>query len=262
MNNRESILRRAALVSKIARIERRPLAASPTHVALGHAAIDAALGGGLARGRLHEIFATDADDGSSAAGFAAMVARRLGGGIVWLRQADAQQRGGTLHAHGLAAIGIDPRLLILIVPPDARALLHAAAEVVRCAEVGVAVIELWRTPRLLDLTASRRLALAAESSGVTALMLRVDAEAAPSAAQTRWLVRAAASVPLAAGAPGYPALDIGLVRQRGRPAGGDWQVEWDRDRAMFRDRDADGRGAAASGAVLSVPGRRPVARVA
>src|SRR3546814_10246605 len=63
-------------------------------------------------------------------------------------------------------------------------LLRAAAEIVRCDEVGVAVIELWRQPRPLDLTASRRLAVAAEASGVTALMLRIDAAPTPSAARS------------------------------------------------------------------------------
>jgi protein ImuA len=250
---------RPALLRAIARIERTTLghAAPAAMVALGHRGIDEALGGGLMRGRVHEVFATEGQDSSSAAGFAAMVAHRLGGGIVWLRQREAEQRGGALHAHGLAAIGIDPRTLILALPPDPKALLRAAAEVVRCPEVGVAVIELWRSSNTLDLTASRRLALAAESSGVTALVLRIDAEAAPSAAQTRWSVRAATSTALEAGAPGHPSLEISLLRQRGRPAVGCWQVEWNRDRAKFSDRHDDRDAAAASGAVFPIPDVRP-----
>src|SRR3546814_10143689 len=71
-------------------------------------------------------------------------------------------------------------LLILCLLPDPLAVLRAAADVVRCPEAGVAVVELWRNPRQLDLTASRRLALAAETSGVTVLLLRVSALPAPS----------------------------------------------------------------------------------
>lgn len=259
MNNNESVIRRSALLRTIARIEQRPRASVTALAPTGCTDIDAALGGGLARGRLHELYAAEPDDASSVGGFAAMLARRLGGGIVWLRQPEAQQHGGLLHAPGLAAIGIDPGTLILAVPPDAQALLRAAAEVLRCPEVGVAVIELWRSPRGLDLTSSRRLALAAEASGVTALLLRIDAAEAPSAAQTRWRVAAAESVPLDADAPGHPALDIQLVRQRGRPAGGRWQVEWDRDRAMFLDL-GERDGAALPGAVFSVSADRQVAR--
>src|SRR3546814_16845253 len=108
-------------------------------------------------------------------------------------------------------------------------LLRAAAEIVRCDEVGVAVIELWRQPRPLDLTASRRLAVAAEASGVTALMLRIDAAPTPSAAHTRWQVAAAPTQPLEANAPGIPALDLPLLRQRGAAGGPHVCVEWDRD---------------------------------
>lgn len=262
MNISESHDWRLALQRQIATIEGVPQTRPLDSVLLGHAGVDAALGGGLLRGRLHEVFANNHADSSSAAGFAAMLARRLGGGLVWLRHREAEQRGGMLHAHGLAAIGIDPRAMILALPPDFKSLLRAAAEVVRCPEVGVAVIELWRSSNAFDLTASRRLALAAESSGVTTLILRIDAEAAPSAAQTRWNVRAVASVALEANAPGHPALEISLLRQRGRPAGGCWQVEWDRDRAMFQERRAVGDAATSPGVVFPVLADRSAAGAA
>lgn len=228
-------------------------------VRTGHPGIDLALGGGLARGRLHELFALDAADAGSGAGFAAMLARRLGGGIVWLREEAAERQGGNLHAAGLLEIGINPARLILGVLPDPLAVLRVAADVARCSDVSVAVIELWRTPARLDLTASRRLALAAEASGVTAILLRIAAEPMPSAAQTRWAVRAAASAPLEANAPGNPALEVELLRQRGRPDGGIWRVEWDRDRAIFHGDNADAQAirTTPSGAVVSLSAHRP-----
>lgn len=208
---------------------RRPVS---VHVPTGHVGIDRSLGGGMVRGRVHEVFAVDAADASSATGFVAMLALLFGGGIVWLREEASQQRHG-LNVLGLAEIGLDPARLILGLPPDPLALLCAAADVARCPGVGVAVVEIWRDPRVLDLTATRRLALAAETSGVTVLLLRIAGVPAPSAAQTRWVVQSASSLPLEANAPGRPAFDIALVRQRGRPAGLDWRVEWDRDRAIF-----------------------------
>ncbi len=250
----ESKGRIAALRRKIGEVAPCRAAARPGAqpcIPAGHGGMDAALGGGVMRGRLHEILAADAGDASSAAGFAAMLAHRAGGAILWLREDEAQRRGGRLYPPGLVQIGIDPARLVLAVLPDPPALLRAAADVARCPAVGVAVVELWRTPRVMDLTASRRLALAAEAAGVTVLLLRVEADAAPSAAQTRWAVRAAPSGALAGNAPGHSALDVEILRQRGRPAVGRWHVEWDRDQGCFRDHD--GGWAALSGAVPAFP---------
>lgn len=231
----------------------------------GHAGIDAALGGGLARGKLHEVFAAEAQDAGCATGFVVALALRLGGTLVWLREGQAEKQGGRLHAPGLAEIGLHPAQVILGIMPDPLAVLRAAADVVRCPEVGVAVVELWREPRLLDLTASRRLALAAEASGVTVIGLRIAAAPSPSAAQTRWQVAAAPSLPMEANAPGYPAWSIDLLRQRGRPAGGRWRVEWNREQACLADAFSPdsagnaartGAAAALSGAVLPLSAGR------
>jgi protein ImuA len=244
-----------ALKGRIARIERqRPLAA-PDCAPLGVAAVDAVLGGGLARARLHEIFAADPGDASSAAGFATMLALCAtppNAPLIWLRQEEAQHRAGRLHAPGLRELGLDPARLVMVVVPDPLTLLRAAADVVRCPEAGVAMIELWKSPRPLDLTATRRLAVAAEASGVTALLLRAGAEPAPSAAQTRWQVRSTPSAPLDADAPGMAALEIALLRQKGGPSGGPWPVEWNRERRRFEEPPL-------SRALSPVPERGPAA---
>jgi protein ImuA len=234
----ESVDTLDALRETIARIERQKPADAPDCVPLGVESLDRRLGGGLARGRLHELFAAEPADAGSAGGFAAMLACRMltpGAPLLWLRLEEVERRGGRLHPPGLAEIGLDPGRLVLAVLPDPVALLRAAAEVMRCPEVGVAVIELWQSPRVLDLTASRRLAVAAEEVGVTALLLRAEAEPTPSAAQTRWSISAAASVALEADAPGWPAFDVELLRQRGGPAGGRWRLEWNRDLGEFRE---------------------------
>lgn len=248
--DRISVLRR-----KIARIEGHRQFEKQAAVHAWHDGIDGVLNGGIARGRLHEIFATDGDDSSSAAGFAAMLGCGLGGTIIWLRTASAESGGGGLYAPGLCEAGIDPASLILAVLPDADAVLRAGLDAVRCPQVGVAVVELWRAQPKLDLTASRRLVVAAETSGVTVLLLRIDATPVTSAAQTRWSVRSAASVPLEAGAPGNPAFEVELLRQRGGPEGGRWLLEWDRDRRLFRDRDAVR--AASSGTVVPLSAGGP-----
>lgn len=241
---------------RIALIERGGRAASEAggHVPTGHDRIDRALGGGIMRARVHELVAQSEAEAGSGAGFASVLAQRLGGEMIWLRECAAELRQGQLHAPGVAAIGMDPARLLLAVLPDATAVLRAAADAVRCAGLGSVVIELWGNPRAYDLTASRRLALLAEASGVTALLLRVGGAVAPSAAQTRIGVSPAPSVPLTADAPGYPAWTVELLRQRGRPAGGTWRVEWDREHGQLRDLDHDE--ATLSGVVPALSGDR------
>ncbi len=236
--------------------EARPRAAAPELLRpLGAAEVDRVLGGGLMAGACHEIFAGDGQD-AGAMGFAAMLAQRLtaGGGagaMLWLREEKAQRRAG-LCGQGLAELGLDPARLVLGVLPDAKALLRASVDALRCrGGLGLVLLELAGNPALLDLTASRRMALAAETSGVTLLLLRLGAaRPAPSAARTRWAVTSAPSPRLEADAPGMPALAVTLLRQRGGPADCTWTLEWDRDAGLFRP-------AALSGTRLPLSGGGP-----
>ena len=103
----ESVDALCALRRKVAGIESPKPAQAP--VALGCAPLDAEIGGGLGRGRLHELFAAEPADSGSAAGFAALLAylaSRTDGPLFWLREEKAD-RQGPLHAPGLAQIGIE-----------------------------------------------------------------------------------------------------------------------------------------------------------
>ncbi len=252
---RESVDHLVMLRRNLASIAGGRLLSGDKRIVTGHGVLDVALGGGLARGRVHELFAAEADDAASAAGFAAMLALRTVGGqapIFWLRTDEAERRGGQLHAPGLAELGGDPDSLVLGQAPDAKALLRGAADAAHCVGLGALIVECWGQCPALDLTASRRLALAAEQSGVTLFMLRLEAEPVPSAADTRWAVSAAPSRALEANAPGPPQMEIELLRRRAGPSGMRWRVEWDRDRLNFRE-------PALPGAVVSLPPRRPAA---
>lgn len=216
-------------------------------VTFGTDVIDSRVEGGLAQRALHEIFARSAEDGSAAAAFAVMISLRacpVGRPILWVRENRCGRQTGHLHAAGLAELGIDPSDLVLIDAPDTLAVLRAGADIVKCGQVGALVIEPWGKAPLLDLTASRRLSMAAAASGVLTLVLRVDAEPMPSAAQTRWRVSAAPSFPLAANAPGYPAFNIALLRHRGGISGFETCLEWNSDTRSF---------APLSGGVPAVP---------
>lgn len=216
--------RLASLRGKIATIEtgtRRTGAVLP----FGIAAIDAALpGGGIATGVLHEASAampTLADE-ACATVFLAGIAARLTGPVLWCR------RAADLFAPGLAQGGLHPdRVLHAELGSDAD-VLAAMEEGLRIAGLGAVVGEVRR----LGLAASRRLQLAAEASGVTALVQRrmrpgetAERAAEPGAAMTRWRVAAAPStpIPLPIGL-GRPRWRLQLDRVRGG-AGKDWLVE-------------------------------------
>ncbi|HEY6917599.1 MAG TPA: hypothetical protein VI381_08165, partial [Allosphingosinicella sp.] len=144
--------------------------------ALGAEEADGRLKGGLPSGRLHETISGTAEDDAATAAFTlllALRAMRAGGSLLWIRHDKGERRSGRLDPHGLAAIGADPARLILAKAPTEKAALQAGLDAARCAGLGALIIEIWGRPRELDLTATRKLAFAAEQSGVTAFLLRI-----------------------------------------------------------------------------------------
>ncbi len=217
----------------------RRIAGGDKGVALGGALAGAAQEDwarhGLPAGQLHEIHAEEAADEAAAIGFAvatALAAEALP--LLWIRT-----RGtGRPLAGGLAEIGLPPDALLLVLAADSDALLRAAADAARCRGLGTVLIETRGRMPGLDLTATRRLVLAAEQARTTVLSVRLAAEPVPSAAATRWSVAAAGSTPLPANAPGRPAFLIECLRRRGGPAGARRLLEWNRDTRCFVPPDA------------------------
>ncbi len=207
-------------------------------ISFGASTVDNAVGGGLVRGGLHEIYSVATDHIGAAAGFAVCLALRAAGSrqILWVRQDFLDTETGRLNASGLFELGLDPARIIFVRAPGAEGVLRAGEQAVRCAALGAVIIEPWGQPKILDFTASRRLSLAAAKSDVPILMLRASASLSHSAATTRWSVQASPSRALEANAPGYPAFELNLLRHRGGTAGHEWCVEWDRDQGCFQDR--------------------------
>lgn len=201
----------------------------------GSADLDILLQNGLAQGRLHELYAPDVDDAPSLAGFAAMLSLRMRiGPLVWLRTEAAERAMGRLYMPGLIELGGDPGSVILALLPDDRTLLKTAGDAVACSGLATLVVECWGKAPLLTLTVSRRLALAAEKSGVTLFLLRIGAQPMPSAATTRWSISAAPSAAMTPDVPGHGTIEVELLRQRSGPAGMRCKMEWDRDEHAFR----------------------------
>ncbi len=197
-------------------------------VPLGHGAADAVLGGGLARGALHEIFAP------SGPGFAACLAILAAGAkpLFWVRPDYEALEFGALSATGLLELGGNPARFFVMRAANAGDALIAAADILSCAHVGALVLELAGAPKCLDLVASRRLALIAEQSGVTLLVLRHNAIPKPSAASTRWLARSIAS--RADDEWGDPSFAVQLLRHR-QGGTGDFYFNWNARNGHFVD---------------------------
>jgi protein ImuA len=179
-------------------------------------AVDAALpGGGLSRAAVHEVLAAEP---GAAAGFCALVLARAGGTVLWIAaEPDA-------WPPGLARFGLSPADLVLVQAPRPVDGLWAMEEALRCPGVAGALLVL----RTLDLTAARRLQLAAEAGGAVGLLLRPDEEGeagGASAALTRWRIGALAGTGATAHDLGDPRWQLDLLRCRGgKPAS--WRVVW------------------------------------
>jgi protein ImuA len=247
MSNRNPTL--AALRERVSRMvdaDGQQSGEKPSMLTTGHTPFDAAVGGGLACGRLHEFYTSDPLDAPSAAAFAALMALREARPdqpLIWLRSRDAGRKGGQIYAPGLMQLGGNPDQLLLVEVDHADALLAAANDAVRCAGSAAVVIESWGAFPKLDLTAGRKLALGARHAGTALLLLRLAAKPTASVAETRWMIGSAASQALEANAPGAPAFALELLRWRAGPAGTRWCLEWNVEQHIFGE-------AALSGPVL------------
>jgi protein ImuA len=231
------------------------LSAPHAKISFGLPGPDEVLSGGLATGALHEVFAAQFGDATAAAGFVVTLASRTDQHrkILWVRHEFARQEAGNVHAPGLVELGIDPNRFILVGVHDPLLALRAANEGARCSALAAVIIEIWSETRALDLTATRRLSLAASLSGAAVFLLRTRAAVRPSTAVTRWSVQSVASSPLPGEVPGNPIFELTLLRHRGGIPPRTWRVEWNRDECRFREPSALSR------ALASIPADRPAA---
>lgn len=201
---------------------------------LGVAALDAALGGGLALGAVHEIAPAAPRHIGAAVGFgvalAALAAQPKP--ALWIVQDYAAFEAGLPYGPGLALYGLAmPRLIMLRVaqPRDA---LWAMEEALKSGAVAIVVAELARDGAGTDLTATRRLSLAAAEADALGLILRHHACDHASAVTTRWDVAASPSKRDAFGGLGPAAFALSLVKNRRGPTG-PWHLAWDHHERAF-----------------------------
>ncbi len=182
-------------------------------LSFGIDAIDNALpGSGLSRGALHEIAGLSND--GAAAGFATALLARLSvdGPVLWIA------RNPDLAAAGIAALGLDPARLLVVNAPRRADALWAFEEALRTPSIAGVVAEIED----VDLNQSRRLQLAAEIGGATALLLRPPGELdRPSTARTRWRI---SSLPSATDDGHTRRWRAALAHAKGGAAG-EWRIE-------------------------------------
>ena len=170
--------------------------------------------GGLALGALHEVAggANGAVSGAAAVSFAAGIAARTGGKVLWCyTQAD-------LFTPALAQSGLGEDQVVFFEAKDEIAILDCFEEALRHGGLSAVVGELASLSRV----ASQRLQMAAETTGTLALAVRrwrrqVDAKdfGNPTAAFTRWRVTETPSAPLPVRGTGRPRWFLELMRCRG-----------------------------------------------
>ena len=136
--------------------------------------------------------------------------------LLWVQDRMAVLENGRIHPPGLHL-----QNLIHVEARDARDALWAMEEGLRCTCLSAVIGEIWGDPKALDFTATRRLAVASERSGVAAFLIRLGGHANLSGARMRWRIGSAPSLPseLDPRAPGTPAWDAELFRARGMPPG-------------------------------------------
>jgi protein ImuA len=232
---------------------------------LGLPAVDAALGGGLACGALHELAPAAPAQFGTALGFAlALAALRTGGGngrisaALFIQTDFAALEAGALYGPGLECLGLPmDRLIVLRVPRPVDAL-WACEEALKSRGVAIVIAELPAAGEAADFTATRRLTLAARAGGGLGLLLRHRPLPIATAAATRWQVAAAPSTPDRFGGLGRTAFDLSLNRNR-RGHSGRFIVCWDHHACAFLPQ-ALSVGVAATADDGSTDPQRPFAR--
>lgn len=183
---------------------------------------------------LHEIVPARAGDHAAACGFALALARVLSKAdqapIFWIVEDFCIHENGMPYGPGLMQMGIDLENLVLIRTAQARDALFAMEEALK-AGVGIVIGQIWAMQRFYDLTASRRLALAARAGGFAAIMIYPAAQkpaanepfwGMASAAVTRVEIASASSAPIAGlgrlAIPGAAQWNLRVMKARASPA--------------------------------------------
>jgi protein ImuA len=171
-------------------------------------------------GVVHEFYYNRIEDATASCGFIATLLSALmksGGVSLWISPSRI------LFPPALKSFGIDVDKIIFLDLPKEKEVLWAMEEALKCDGLSTVVAETCQ----INLTASRRLQLAAEQSKVTGFILhRSQKSFYITASVTRWKITSLPSaLPNDMPGVGYPRWKVELLKVRnGKP--GSWELEW------------------------------------
>jgi protein ImuA len=187
------------------------------------------LKGGVALKELHELAPENPLHSGAALGFAlalAALAPSRQGPVVFVQQDFAALETGALYGLGCDLFGLDSSRLLVVRTASPRDALWAMEEALKTRGLAAVIGELAQSGEAADLTATRRLSLAAQKGEALALLLRQRPFPQPSAAATRWQVAAAPGFADGFGGLGRTAFRASLTKNR-RGSCGSWVLQWD-----------------------------------
>src|ERR1700688_4984298 len=165
---------------------------------LGVPALDDALQGGLAFGALHELSPASELQLGCAFGFGLAIAALTAAGgrqVLCIATDYAAREAGAPYGLGLDHLGLSMDRLMILRVAHPRDALWAFEEALKCSALAAVLAELPEIGGAADLTATRRLSLAAQAGGGLGLLLRHRPCPLGSAAMTRRQVAAGPSQP-------------------------------------------------------------------
>ena len=172
------------------------------------------------------------------------------GDVLWIETAFATSETGRLYGPGVESFGLVLRRVLLVRVKRPLDALWVMEEALGCRGIATTIAVAAQDP---DLTATRRLSLAARDGGGMGFLLR-RLSPHPSAALTRWQIAAARSQPDAFGGLGQTTFDLTLTKNRLGPCGR-WTLQWDPHDGFLDPLSVGVAGAARdrSGRALGVP---------
>jgi protein ImuA len=195
---------------------------------------DAALKGGLGLGELHELAPLAPFHSGASLGFALALSTLVprDGPVVWVQQDFAALETGTLYGLGCDLFGLASLRLLVVRTATPRDTLWAMEEALKTRGIAAVIGELAQEGQAADLTATRRLSLAAQQGGGLCLLLRQLPFSQPGAAATRWVVAATPGAADGLGGLGRTAFRLSLTKNRRGPCGS-WVLQWDHHAKRF-----------------------------
>lgn len=174
---------------------------------------------------VHEFISEDREGSAATSGFIGGLLSRLmekGKVCLWIGTHRA------IFPPTMKMFQVDPGQLLFVEMRRPQDVLWAVEEALKCKGLGAVVGEL----QTMDFVQSRRLQLAVEESGVTALILRhrsryPTAQIGTTASAVRWRIRPVPSESIVPGMPGvgFPRWEVEILKMRnGSP--GRWEMEW------------------------------------